>query len=267
MSHDADVEPRIIDYARFYGLVHNHLEPPPLQGLTLPENLGSSVEDPPELFHIDFSNVKVPEERLAIDAGAASLLASIQESAKYEVEDVDIDTHRVRRMKNELPLLRSDHEIDLLRFKSPIVPDLENEFLPLETLDVEEDEGVEWPSSYYALCDEFAKKSKSEKIEASKDDLSYLQRALNYHLEGGDHTALEVDGSSYKKVSPIQSLSNSREPRPTLDSELFQNQCHLHCYHCHPPLNPMFPHPTPAILISCPTLPVQPKKKYAKLSD
>ena len=201
MSHDADVEPRIIDYARFYGLVQNHLEPPPLQGLTLPDDLGSFLEDPPELFHIDHSNVKVAEERLAIDAGAASLLASIPESAKYKVEDLGIDTHRVRRMKNELPLLRSHHEIDLLRFVSPIVPDLENEFLPLETLDVEEDEGVEWPSSYYTLPDEFAKKSESEKIETSKGDLSHLQQALKYHLEGGEHAAFEIDGSSYERVS------------------------------------------------------------------
>lgn len=202
MSHDAHVEPRIIDYARFYGLVQNHLEPPPLQGLTLPEDLESSFEDPPELFHIDLSNVKVPEERLAIDAAAASLLASIPESAKYQVEDLGIDTHRVRRLKNELPLLSSDHEIDMLRFVSPIVPDLENEFLPLETLDVEEDEGVEWPSNYYTLPDEFAKKSESEKIEASKDDLSYLQQALKYHLEGGEHAAFEINASSYKRVCP-----------------------------------------------------------------
>lgn len=210
MSDDVDVdvndnvEPHIIDYARFYGLVQNHCEPHPLQGLTLPENLGSFLEDPPELFHIDPSIVKVPEERLAIDAGAALLLSSIPESAKHEIEDVGIDRHRVRRMKIELPLLRSDHEIDLMRFVSPIVPDLENEFLPLETLDIEEDEGVEWPSSYYALPDGFAKKSRSEKIEASKDDFLYLQQALKCHLEGGEHAAFEIDGSSYKRVSPTR---------------------------------------------------------------
>ena len=205
MSDDVavDVEPRIIDYARFYGLVQNHLEPPPLQGLTLPENPGSLLEDPPELFHIDLSNVKVPKERWAIDADAASLLSSIPESAKHEIEDLGIDRHRVRRLKIELPLLRSDHEIDLLRFVSPIVPNLENEFLPFETLDVEEDEGVEWPSSYYALPDDFTKKSRSEKIETSKDDLLYLQQALKCHLEGGEHAAFEIDGSSYKRVGPI----------------------------------------------------------------
>ena len=266
MSDHVDVEPPIIDYARFYGLVQNHLEPPPLQGLTLPENLGSFLEDPPELFHIDLSNVKVPEERLAIDAGAASLLSFIPERTKHEIEDVGIDRHRLRRLKIELPLLRSDHEIDLLRFVSPIAPDLENEFLPLETLDVEEDEGVELPSYCYALPDQFAKKSRSEKIEASKDDLLYLQQVLKYHLEGGEHAAFEIDGPSYKRVSSIH-LLNQGNWKLTLDRELFQNQCHLHCYHFHPALNLMYPHPIVAVLISCPTLSVLPERKHAKLSN
>ncbi|KAF6229028.1 hypothetical protein HO133_007142 [Letharia lupina] len=221
-----NVEPPIIDYARFYALVQNHLEHDPLQALTLPENLGSFdslLDDPPELFHIQLTNVKVPEERLAIDAGAASFLSSIAESVKYSPsqsdQDLGIERHRVRRMKHELPLLRSDHDIDVLRFAAPIVPDLENEFLPFETADVEEDEGLEWPSSYDALPDQFAKKSRSEKIEASEGDFLYLQQTLKFRFEGVDHGALEVDELSYKRRTipepaspPLLPLSPSPEP-------------------------------------------------------
>ena len=214
MSQDAIVEPRIIDYARFYGLVQDHLELDPLQGLTIPENLGSSLDDPPELFHIHLTDAKIPEERLTVDAGAASFLSSIAESMKhppsYSDQELGIDRHRVRRMKHELPLLRSDHAIDVLRFTSPIVPDLQNDFLPLETLDVEADESLEWPSSSYTLPDELAKKSRSEKLEASKDDFLYLQQTLKLHLEGGEHGAFEVDDLIYKKVSPIH-LPNSEK--------------------------------------------------------
>ena len=199
-----DFEPSIIEYARFYGLACDHRQLSPLQGFTLPQDLGPLLHDPPELVHIRLTDVKVPEERLAVDAGAASLLSSIAESAKYlppySDQQLEIDRHRVRRTKQELPILRSDHEIDVLRFVSPIVPDLENEFLPLETVDVEEDEGVEWPSSYNALPDELAKKSRSEKIEASKDDFMYLQDTLKVHLERADHGRFEVEDLPYKRV-------------------------------------------------------------------
>ena len=200
-----DVEPPIIDYARFYGLAYDHRQLSPLQALTPPEYLGPFLDDPPGLVHIDLTSVKVPEERLAVDAGAASFLLSIADSAKHSPslsdQDLGIDRHRVRRLKHELPLLRSDHELDVLRFASPIVPHLENEFLPLETVDVEEDEAFEWPSIYYALPDEFAKKSKSEKIEASKDDFLFLQQTLKLQFERVEHGAFEVDDLPYKRVT------------------------------------------------------------------
>ena len=237
-----DVEPTIIEYARFHGLVRDHRESPPLERLDLSEDLGSSLEDPPELFHIDLAKVQLPQERWAVDAGAASLLSSIVESAQdpppYSDEELGIDRHRVRRMKQELPLLRSDHELDILRFRAPIVPDLENEFLPLETVDVEEDEGVEWPSSYYALPDEFTKKARSEKIEVSQDGFLYLQQTLKYDFEGLEHGTFEYDDSPYKKVElahlPTEaSVADSRQrsvPEPVS-----------------PPLLPLSPEPEPYV--------------------
>ena len=200
-----EFEPSIIEYARFYGLAYDHLQVSPLQGLPIPENLGLLLDDPPDLVHIDPADVKVPEERLAVDAGAASFLFSVIHSPKHAPEltdqDLGIDRHRVRRMKHELPLLRSDHEVDVLRFAPPIVPDLENEFLPFESVDIEDDEGLEWPSSCYALPDEFTKKLKSEKIAASKDDLLCLQEALTFHQDLAEHEGFEVDDLPYKKVT------------------------------------------------------------------
>ena len=263
-----DVDPPVIDYARFYGLACDHRQLSPLQGLTLPENLGSFLDDPPELFHIDLSNVKVPEERLVIDAGAASLLSSIAESAKHSPShsdhDLGIDRHRVRNMKHELPLLRSDHELDVLRFAAPIIPDLKNEFLPSETVDIEEDEAFEWPSSYYALPDEATKKLESEKMEISKDDLLFLQHTLKSQFESVEDEAFEVDDLPYKRVYG----PSDRGRRVVLipKREQFQNRYRLPCYHCRPAPNPMCPRMILAVLNCCLTLPVQHERKLAKLS-
>ena len=263
-----DVDPPIIDYARFYGLACDHRQLSPLAGLTLPENLGSFLDDPPELVHIDLSNVKVPEERLAIDAGAASLLSSIAESAKHSPShsdhDLGIDRHRVRNLKHELPLLRSDHELDVLRFAHPIIPDLKNEFLPFETVDIEEDEAIEWPSSYHALPDEATKKSESEKIEVSKDDLLFLQHTLKSQFESVEHLAFEVDDLPYKRVYGPSDGARRVILIPKRGQS--QNRYRLPCYHCRPAPNLMYPPMILAVLNSCLTLLVQHERKLAKLS-
>ena len=263
-----DVDPPIIDYARFYGLACNHRELSPLQGLTLPENLGSFLDDPPELFHIDLSNIKVPEERLAIDAGAASLLSSIAESAKHPPshsdQDLGIDRHRVRGMKQELPLLRSVHELDVLRFAAPIIPDLKNEFLPFETVDIEEDEAFEWPSSYHALPDEATKKLESEKLEVSKDDLQFLQHTLKSQFESVEHEAFEVDDLPYKRVHSLS--DGARRVILIPKREKIQNRHRLPCYHCRPAPNLMCPPMILAVSNFCLTQLVQHERKLAKLS-
>jgi len=200
-----EVEPSMIEYARFYGLIRNHLEPHPLQTFSAAEGLlPQQVEDSPDLFQLHLENIKVPEERLAVDAGSASLLSSVATFAKgapsRNDEDDGICTHRVRRMKHESPLLRSDHELDMLCFAPRIAPDLENEFLPLETVDEEADEGFTWPSKYYELPDVHDKKSKAEKLEIASDGLLFLQQSLRFHLEGGEHAIFEVHEVPYKRV-------------------------------------------------------------------
>ena len=265
-------EPSIIDYARFHGLACDHLQVSPLQELGLTENLGSSLDDPPDLVHIDPTDFKLPQERLTLDADAASLLQSISELQKQPPvlteEDLGINRHRVQRMKLELPLLRSDHEVDVIEFKSPIVPNLEDEFLPLESVNIEEDEGLEWPSHYYALPDDLTKKAKSEKMEASKDDLLFLQDALTFHLgcaDGAEYGGFEVADLLYKKVnSPsfrVRNLVFTARYRET-----FRNQYHPHCCHSRPAPNHMYPHPRPAVLSSCQTLQVRQERKHVKLS-
>lgn len=237
-----DVEPSIVDYARFYGLACDHRQLCPLQGLTLLEDLGSFLDDPPELVHINLSDGKVPDERLTVDAGVASLLSSITESAKHlpslSDQDLGIDRHRVRRLKHELPLLRSDHALDVLRFATPIVPDLENKVLPSETVDVEEDEGFEWPSIYHGLPDELAEKSRSEKLEASKDDFLVLQHTMKLQFERVEHRAFEVDDLHYKKVTGLFSRAKKS------DTDTQQKRVPEPAS---PPLLPISPSPEPYV--------------------
>ena len=203
MSQEA--EPSIIDYARFYGLTRDHLEDDPLDQFAPSYDYIAQLEDTSDLFQIRADSVKVPSERLVFDEDAASLLASViaftQQPLPQNSEYDKIDVHRVQRMKHELPLLRSDPETDLLHFAPRIVPDLENEFLPLETVDEEADEGLNWPKRCYTLPGEYAEKFKAEKLEVTSDAFAFLQSALNFHREDGAQETSEDVELPYTKVS------------------------------------------------------------------
>ena len=191
-------EPSIIDYARFYGLISDHLEPHPLQGTAARDTLHSlELDDDDGLLPPNFPAYGLPQERLTVDAGAAALLSSIAALAEVlTARDDVIDTHRIRNLKLELPLLRSDHEVDMLDFGPQIVPDLEQEFLPLETVNEEADEGLTWPTTCSLLPAKFANQSASEKLHVSSNALAYLQETLNFHVD--DHDGFEYDLASKK---------------------------------------------------------------------
>ena len=197
-----DIDPSIIEYARFHGLVQDHRQPDPMQALA--SLRPQFFEETIDLSRLDLEDIKIPEERLAVDTEVASLLSSVLSLAKevpsYSDEDVGIYVHRAKKLKQELPLLSSDHELDLLNFVPRIVPNLEDEFLPLENLDEEADEGLTWPSKYYELPEIYDRKSRSEKFEISSDAMLALQESLRYDLDGGAHEAFKAEGTIYHKV-------------------------------------------------------------------
>lgn len=208
-----EVEPSVIDYARFYGLIRDHLEHHPLQDFNALDGMKSQqLEDTPDLFQLHLENVQVSEERLGIDAESASLLSSVEAIAKVvpsrNNQDDGIRTNAIRSMKIELPLLRSDHELDMLRFARRIVPDLDNEFLPLETVDEEADEGLTWPSKFYDLPDQYDKKLKSEKLEATSGALRFLQESWDFYSGEEELSSIEVDEAPYQKVRTTDKASN-----------------------------------------------------------
>ena len=208
------MEPSLLDYARFYGLTRNHLEQIPLQDVVYPSDFLAKLEDPPGAFQIDALQSGIPLETLSLDRDAAILLTSIkQSSASNEplgFDEYNIpDSHRARNVKLELPLLRTDHESDMLDFRYRGMRDLAEEHLPLESVDEENDEGLSWPIRFFRLPEEFNQKLESEKLDITKDTLLYLQRVLQLHREGGIHDRFEYDEKPYKRVSYLRGAATT----------------------------------------------------------
>ena len=199
-----ELEPTVLEYARHYGIALDHLGRDPLHECPPPENILAQLEDPPGAFRIDKSIGSLPLERLSATTEAVVLLNSItglgQQSSGFD-KDIAWDVHRFRNIKLEWPILLTDHELDLQNFAPRIVPDLENEHLPLEILDDEADEGLNWPSVYYGLSEKFFNEARAEKLDPSKDALLYLQDVLRSIPNDRDAAKFEHDGLLYKKVS------------------------------------------------------------------
>ncbi|KAI4262946.1 MAG: hypothetical protein L6R42_001892 [Xanthoria sp. 1 TBL-2021] len=204
-------EPSVLDYARYYGISKNHLEVDPLQqGLVPPPDepqapLPLDTETP--WLRLSPSIAAPPPERLTAVKEASALLA-VTHPKQYDhlvLDAIDLfPAHRIRHSKVELPLLRSDHEMDMRHFVHPIEPDLAEEFIPFEKVDDEQDEGLEWPSYCYAWPELYFRKAQNEKLEVGRDVFAYMNAALEARPENGELT-FEYDW-------PIPRRNRARDP-------------------------------------------------------
>ena len=191
MSNDA--EPSVLDYARYYGLSKNHLEADPLQPGLLPPP--DEPESPLQLdtetpwLQLNPNITTPPPERLTAVKETSTLLA-IVDPKQYGDSLFDtvnlIPTYRVRHAKIELPLLHSDHEMDMLDFLHRSEPNLAQEFIPFEKVDDEQDEGLTWPSYCYTWPEWYFEKAQNEKLEVARDVLAYMNAALDARPKIGE---------------------------------------------------------------------------------
>lgn len=230
------MEPSLTDYARFYGLTTNYLELDPLAGLPSHEAAHAELDDEPELFRIDDEAEANPlEERLAIDRDTILLLGSNTKDLKHEssFEELGLDPHRIRKLKLELPMLRTDHESDMQDFARKVKPDLANEHLPLELLHEEADEGLGWPPDLHALPDVLLDKCKAEKLDISLGLLDYMRIALNLDSAVVEQPSFELEEVPRKKVNlmPSQFICVSNLSKATRKKPLSLSR--RLCYHYH----------------------------------
>lgn len=215
------VEPSLIDYARFYGLAVNHLEVDPLVDLPVLKDVHIELEDGPQIFKIDSTNGKAPEERLIIGRGEVLLLGSLNAASDHTLsfEGIELDPHRFRNMKLELPMLRTDHEANMQDFARPLLPDLAHEHLPLENVDDEADEGLSWPSECASLPDVYYAECKAEKLDVSLDILHHVRNVLYYDRVAVEDLSFELEELPRRKVKAIPSrLSRSTTLRILLET-------------------------------------------------
>ncbi|KAF2873348.1 hypothetical protein BDV95DRAFT_592732 [Massariosphaeria phaeospora] len=218
-------EPTVLEYARFHGLCKTYTtEQPSINNIPAPSNniLHTDLRDPPS-SSITNPGDKLTKERLAVSKDAALLLHSIHSMQQQsDSGPVATDEHkRILRLKQELPMLRSDDELDLHNFGSPTTPNLTNLNIPFETVDEEKDEGFNWPAKYFAYPEQSEQRAKVEKLAISKDVLLFLQDSVRDSYTLLDLEQVKAENLSYKRNPALRPVT--------------------------PPLLPLSPPPTPYV--------------------
>ncbi|KAI9821882.1 MAG: hypothetical protein M1827_002464 [Pycnora praestabilis] len=205
-----DQEPTLLEYARFHGLARDHLAFFPLQSnyITCPPEDG--LRSPPELKglpDVDCTLEDLVNEKLSVSLEAAALLGFITAASKERfVDDSPISYHRkMRSLKAEAPILRTDHDTDVGDFREKIVPDLRGIRLPCENIDEDNDEGFTWPTAYYGALRKLQTTVGSEKLETENDMPLYLRSMIHDPLTNEDEASAIASGLMYKKsrIAPV----------------------------------------------------------------
>ena len=203
-----EAEPSVLEYARAHGLAYHHRGTNPLANLGLMDDRSfEPFEDLPDGFLLDEFNACLSTETLSFGKDAMSILASITAPQRPEDGDVGLEVRRSRKLKLDLPLVRTDHELDMIEFRRRMDPDLKKELLPMEAIDEEADEGFTWPAKYHGLIDELAKQFESETLAVSNEALLCLRDALRLSSETEKHEWNDDEVIPYKRVRVSYSLS------------------------------------------------------------
>jgi hypothetical protein len=197
-------------YARSNGLARDHLADELVfsELVKLQTAVQRDLTDDSDLQQFDFGNELKVEERVTISKYGAKLLASIAQAETCEGIDALVlpmlKTRGIhKRVKLELPILKTDHETDCKNFarRDDFEIKLCNIKLPLEMVIEENNEGLVWPSSFSCLGAEVLEDLKQEKIGVSKDDMIHLRNALKYDWTEEDDRNLWKSEQKYKHAS------------------------------------------------------------------
>lgn len=211
MEGDSDGEERsALDYARYHGLCKPYDFEPIYDGsIPAPSNdaFDRDLSDPSNKYIANTVDILI-RERLAVSKDAALLLRAVHDLQQKAPEDpLTTDRyHWMSNLKQELPILRTDNELDMLHFGSTAMPDLKDANIPMEFVDQEKDEGLEWPVKYLTYPAQYDGRIKAEKLAISRDVLFYLRDTIADTYTVEDYEKIQEENLQYKLVG--------EEPRP-----------------------------------------------------
>lgn len=202
---DDETQLSALQYARSCGFCSDFMLENPLTTRALsvlPLTTEHDLDDPrgaPKVTDLYPTDLFI--ERLEISNDVALILqkALVPEHNRVPFQDVP-DVVPRKKLTVEIPLLLSDHELDVQRFCQSRRLSLADVRLPLEHVDIERDEGMEWAQHCLDLPDEMIKRIGTERLEVPRDVIALL-KGLMYDPEVVNHENFDMPDQTCTKVS------------------------------------------------------------------
>ena len=210
---DNEEETNPLEYARSVGFCRDFTldHPCSLDALSLlPWSTTHDLDDPQDAQPVfDASHDAPIVEKLECPIASADLLGEVLLGDPRHNPLDHIPDHEPRKgLRVELPLLLSNHERDMKRFcRQRENIDLSSLNMSLEHVDVEADEGLDWPSSALRLPGEIKKTIESERLAIPSETIKYLQGLAEGEKDVGDLGEMYKQCDTYVKVRCLSSLS------------------------------------------------------------
>ncbi|ODH47058.1 hypothetical protein GX48_06879 [Paracoccidioides brasiliensis] len=184
-------EPSLLEYARFHNIANSSILDPSQFIQPAVEDIDPSFDDIIQIPSIDLSGVHseikaISKEKLDFSWTSAPLLVSIIKSTaeskygepnanRYGEDEYLPDFYQIRNLKEDTPMLRIDHELDVQSFRQKISLHAIEINLPLEHVNDENDEGLKFPAVFWLKSKQLREISQGEKLDCTKEVLIFLQ--------------------------------------------------------------------------------------------
>lgn len=174
--------PSFSEQARSLGLCRDHSLENPLKF--------TKTQTPSETVQLDFTDPAgvstaalldmlrntIANEKWDVDRESANFLADVATIDKHpwDPRDADGSQMSLRDLKIIEPVLTTDHELDMQRLGARNSVTISTNDIEPIPVDVERDEGLQWPSRYVCLPSELEANFASARLDIGKDVVDYL---------------------------------------------------------------------------------------------
>ena len=210
-------EPSVLEYAREQGICVDYTTDLPRlldlrTALEYIDDRDSHVQFDDDLTNAATAAEELTKQKLGLNReGALFLKTTLVLHGPLDHDPLDVvgSQQWIRDMKQELPVLQTDAELDMLSFGTKVEPDFKDiqQRLPSEILDEEKDEGLGWPTKYLSYPVRYDATIRNERLAVTREAMTFLQDTLIDEFTPKESAIIIAEALESREVGMRQALN------------------------------------------------------------